>query len=515
MPSLEVEIEMVTPTNSDPAGTNAKFYVSDHSHVGSNGEYYHGFIQKAPNLKLQDSGSGQIEMSGASIVLSNEPNNADHPFGQANYTKILSDTGPYYIGIKYQTAYNLFEGQLYIQAIDSESIRCNVKSIRPTDSGPVFDTEQDGISNTDSDLVSGFIWGDVVDWEVERDNSDVGAWDAISGSAVQAALYFYNSVDSVTPTIKVNGNASTWASTGSVRYDANASDDGSADSSLGAYQSTNNYADGTQYSFSATGIKNRNLTNGTNRSTPGRTIAEFAETMAYISSPADTHIPRLTNDKFYILETETIDTNKSPSPPNLSFVWNKGILNSFEALRLVSFASNYQFFVLPSQTNGNRTLYLIDKANAPSSSSAFYNTVSENDILSLVIRGPEEIKSIKGNYDYYRWQGTELIETKGGGTLFLDATGREVSFDALITNPSQQTNLTNVLNAMKAFYQKPTLSVEINDLHDEWRPGDRVVFNRRDEFVNVDMIIRSIEWNFNDLTTTIEGDATLTPYVQE
>jgi hypothetical protein len=29
------------------------------------------------------------------------------------------------------------------------------------------------------------------------------------------------------------------------------------------------------------------------------------------------------------------------------------------------------------------------------------------------------------------------------------------------------------------------------------------------------MIIRSIEWNFNDLTTTIEGDATLTPYVQE
>ncbi len=25
MPSLEVEIEMVTPTNSDPAGTNANF----------------------------------------------------------------------------------------------------------------------------------------------------------------------------------------------------------------------------------------------------------------------------------------------------------------------------------------------------------------------------------------------------------------------------------------------------------------------------------------------------------
>jgi len=237
--------------------------------------------------------------------------------------------------------------------------------------------------------------------------------------------------------------------------------------------------------------------------------------MAYISSAADTHIPRLTNDKFYILETETIDTNKAPSPPNLSFVWDKGIITTLEALRLVSFASNYQFFILPSQTNGNRTLFLIDKANAPASSSAFYNTVSENDILSLVIRGPEEIKSIKGNFEYYRWQGTELVETKGRSTLFLNATGKEVSFDALITNPSQQTNLTNFLNAMKAFYEKPTLSVEINEVHDEWRPGDRVVFNRRDEFVNVDMIIRSIEWNFNDLTTTIEGDATLTPYVQE
>ena len=397
MPSLEVEIEMITPTDSDPAGTNAKFYVSDHSHIGANGEYYHGFIQKAPTLKLQDSGSGQIEMSGASIVLSNEPNNADHPFGQSNYTKILNDTGPYYIGIKYQTAYNLFEGQLYIQAIDSESIRCNVKSIRPTDSGPVFDTEQDGISGTDSDLVSGFIWGDVVDWKVERDNSDVGSWDAIGGVAVQTALYYYNIVNSA-PSIKVGGNASLWASTGN-RFDANASDDGSADAQLGASQNITDYNDSTQFSFSGTGVKNRFLSSGTNRATAGRTIAEFAETMAYISSAADTHVPRITNDKFYILETDTIDTNKAPSPPNLSFIWDKGIITTLEALRLVSFAANFQFFILPSQTNGNRTLFLIDRANAPASSSAFYNTVSENDILSLVIRGPEEIKSIKGNFE--------------------------------------------------------------------------------------------------------------------
>ena len=156
-----------------------------------------------------------------------------------------------------------------------------------------------------------------------------------------------------------------------------------------------------------------------------------------------------------------------------------------------------------------------DVANAPASSSAFYNTISENDILSLVIRGPEEIKTIIGQYEYYRWQGTELIEQGGRSGVNLGSTGKEVNFEALISNQSQISNLTNVLNAMKAFYEKPTLSVEINDLHDEWRPGDRVVFNRRDEFVNVDMIIRSIEWDFNDLTTTIEGDATLTPYVQE
>ena len=118
MPSLEVEIEMVTPTTDNPAGTNAKFYISDHGHIGANGEYYHGFIQRAPNLKLQDTGSGQIEMSGATIVISNEPNNPNHPFGQSNYAKILSDNGPYYIGIKYQSVYNLFEGQLFIQTLD-------------------------------------------------------------------------------------------------------------------------------------------------------------------------------------------------------------------------------------------------------------------------------------------------------------------------------------------------------------------------------------------------------------
>ena len=512
MPSLEIEIEMVTPTNDDPAGTNAKFYVSDHAHIGSNGEFYHGFVTKTPKLKMSDTGSGEIQMNGGSLTMTNEPNNSNHPFGGSNYSKILSDTGPYYVGVKAEGNYNLFEGQLFIQSIDSNNISCSLKSIRSTDSGPIFDTTKTGIGSVDGDAINGFIWGDVVDWEVLENSSEAGDFDTISGAAVQSVLYFYNIMTGATPTIKVNSNGSTWTGTGSVRFDARSDDDGGSDNALGAYQSTNNYSDDTQYSFSGTGVKNRFSSSGLNRTTAGRTVLEFAETMAYIMSASDTHIPRITNDKFYIIETSTVDSNKASSPPNLSFVWELGNITANDALRKACFASNFSFFIMPSQTDGNRTLFLINKANEPSTSSDYYHAISENDVLDIMIRGPEEIRSIKGNYPYYRWQNNKLIETKGSSTQFLSSTGKDISFDALISNDSQASTLTTAINAMKAIYEKPTISAKIDGFQESWRPGDRVVFNRRDEFVKVDMIIRSIEWNATEEVTTIEGEATLSPY---
>ena len=515
MPSLEIEIEMVTPTNDNPGGTNAKFYVSDHDHIGGNGEFYHGFVTKTPTLKMTDTGSGEIQMNGGSLTITNEPNNAKHPFGGSNYSKILSNTGPYYVGVKGNGKYNLFEGQLFIQSIDSNSISCSLKSIRPTDSGPTFNTNKIGIGVVDGDAINNFIWGDVVDWEVLENSSEASDFDNISGSAVQSVLYFYNIVTGSTPTVKVNSNASTWAATGSVRFDARSDDDGGSDNALGAYQSTNNYSDDTKYSFSGTGVKNRFSSSGLNRTTAGRTVSEFAETMAYIMSTSDTHIPRITNDKFYIVETSALDLNKATSPPNLSFVWDLGNITAIDGLRRACYGCNFQFFIMPSQTDGNRKLYLINKANQPSSSSDYYHAISENDVLNLIIRGPEEIRSIKGEYKYYRWQNNDLIETDGAVTQFLSATGSDISFHALITNDSQSSTLTTAINAIKAIYQKPTISAEINGFQETWRAGDRVVFNRRDEFIKVDMIIRSIEWNATEEVTTIEGDATLTPYVQE
>lgn len=508
MPSLEVEIEMVDPTNDNPAGTNAKYYISDHGHIGANGEYYHGFIQRAPNLKLQDTGSGQIEMSGATIVISNEPNNPNHPFGQSNYAKILSDNGPYYIGIKYQSVYNLFEGQLFIQTLDSESVRCSIRQIRAdggigwSAGGEIFDSGQK----------IPFYYGVIDKTKAYRDDIDASGFDNISGSAVQTVLYFDN-LTSTAPTILVNGNSSTWTSTGNVRYSHDARDDGGSDD-LQAYQSTHAYPSDTAFQFSGTGMQNP-ITRVA--ATGGTTFLNWAEFIVYSASRDGRGLPTITGDKFYVLESGSVDSNKTGTSPTVSFSLEQGAKESFEEFKKICLAVNYQFFILPSQTDGDRELTIIDKAHTPATSSAYYRTVNENDVLNLVIRGPQEINRIIGNFKYFNSFGSAgLNELSQVNVQVLDDTGKNLEFDAAITGIDQNSSiLTPIVTAMKTFYQKGSINAEINDVHDDWRPGDRVVFNRRDEFVNVDMIIRSIEWNFNDLTTTIEGDATLTPYVQE
>jgi hypothetical protein len=511
MPSLEVEIEMVTPTADNPAGTNAKYYISDHGHIGADGEYYHGFIQRAPNLKLQDTGSGQIEMSGATIVISNEPNNPNHPFGQSNYAKILSDNGPYYIGIKYQSVYNLFEGQLFIQTLDSESVRCSIRQIR---SGTGVGWSTGGEIQTSGQKIP-FYYGTIDKSKAYRDDSEANLFDNISGSAVQTVLYFDN-LTSTTPTILVNGNASTWTSTGNVRYSHDQRDDGgnAFSGDLQAYQSTHAYPSDTAFQFSGTGMQNP-ITQVA--ATGGTTFLDFAEFIVYSASRDGRGVPTITNDYFYMLESGSVDSNKTGTSPTVSFILEEGSVDSFTEFKKICLAVNYQYFILPSQTDGDRELTIIDKAHTPATSSAYYRTVSENDVLNLVIRGPQEINRIRGNFKYFNSFGSAgLNELEGIRVQVLDDTGKNLDFDAAITGIDQASSILDpIVTAMKTFYQKGSINAEINDLHDDWRPGDRVVFNRRDEFVNVDMIIRSIEWNFNDLTTTIEGDATLTPYVQE
>lgn len=502
---------MVTPTADNPAGTNAKYYISDHGHIGANGEYYHGFIQRAPNLKLQDTGSGQIEMSGATIVISNEPNNPNHPFGQSNYAKILSDNGPYYIGIKYQSVYNLFEGQLFIQTLDSESVRCSIRQIR---SGTGVGWSTGGEIQTSGQKIP-FYYGTIDKSKAYRDDSEANLFDNISGSAVQTVLYFDN-LTSTTPTILVNGNASTWTSTGNVRYSHDQRDDGGNINSgnIQAYQSTHAYASDTAFQFSGTGMQNP-ITQVA--ATGGTTFLNFAEFIVYSTSRDGRGVPTITNDYFYMLESSSVDSNKTGTSPTVSFILEEGSVDSFTEFKKICLSVNYQYFILPSQTDGDRELTIIDKAHTPATSSAYYRTVSENDVLNIVIRGPQEVNRIRGNFKYFNSFGSAgLNELEGIRVQVLDDTGKNLDFDAAITGIDQASSILDpIVTAMKTFYQKGSINAEINDLHDDWRPGDRVVFNRRDEFVNVDMIIRSIEWNFNDLTTTIEGDATLTPYVQE
>ena len=49
----------------------------------------------------------------------------------------------------------------------------------------------------------------------------------------------------------------------------------------------------------------------------------------------------------------------------------------------------------------------------------------------------------------------------------------------------------------------------IDGIEDTYTPGDRFTFNREEDQIKVDMLARSITWDWARRQTTLSGDATL------
>ena len=479
---LEVEITMDLPL----AGGSVYYYLSDESHVGANGRFYHGYIIGRPKIKMAPTSGGFVQMTSGGITLVNRPNDSDHPFGGSRYTTILSTPGPYYIGIRFDEAYNLFEGMVFLQSITSDEMKLSVKPIRTTSGlniGPASSDLNDEQVN--------FFFGAIHDQPVPL--IDASQFDSVTGTAVG-----FQNLTTSTGTVKIDGTTRSpdaWSAIndavgssmagGSARYNAD-------------------YTSSSKRSVSGTGAKWATTPAMT---ASGTTIGDFADQIAYIMTNT------ITSDSLYVLETATVDKNKIGTPPDSTIV----IKSESDILNLLSSVMpgvNYQFYIAPNQTDGNRTLFLIDKDNVPGTSSDYYHALSDFEIIEIVIRAPKEIRNISLKYTDYFWTGTDLNSQELGSVTSLGSSGSDISLNALADDSSQSSAVSSMLTSIKNVLIKPTVKAKIAGLQSTWRPGDRVVFDRRTEQVHVDMKVRGIEWDSVAMETSIEGEATITDLVQ-
>jgi len=74
-----------------------------------------------------------------------------------------------------------------------------------------------------------------------------------------------------------------------------------------------------------------------------------------------------------------------------------------------------------------------------------------------------------------------------------------------LVNYGSQANV----DAIRDIEKKPIASVVVDGIRDTYYPGNRFTFSRQEDKVKVDMLVRSIKWDWNNRRTTFSGDATL------
>ena len=72
-----------------------------------------------------------------------------------------------------------------------------------------------------------------------------------------------------------------------------------------------------------------------------------------------------------------------------------------------------------------------------------------------------------------------------------------------------------VLNSIKNILNKPVITANIGSIRNDLKIGSRVKFNRQEDGVTVDMMIRTISYDFSGLQTQIVGDGSITVIEQD
>ena len=177
----------------------------------------------------------------------------------------------------------------------------------------------------------------------------------------------------------------------------------------------------------------------------------------------------------------------------------------------VAEAFNHQFYIGPDTDNSNQTtLFLIDRANNPAS----FTTFDEDEIVDASFQIGFPVGGISATYKVVEIESNKVTEYSEYVRVENKPIGSEFEVPAYADTYADRSQVSTLLTAIKNNDVKASASVTMPDIQTSYNLGDRFKFGREIDFVNCDMIARSITYNFENRTTTLAGDADLSAYVR-
>jgi hypothetical protein len=153
---------------------------------------------------------------------------------------------------------------------------------------------------------------------------------------------------------------------------------------------------------------------------------------------------------------------------------------------------------------------LIDRANDPTAT-----VIEDIDVISTSYKLPFPIASVEARYNVTERKETQLFLESISVVATNVQVGRTLTKNVYADTLAQVSEVSTIITAVKNIEIKPTASITVADIQTDWKPGDRFTLNREADLITIDMIVRTINYNFVSQDTTISGDATLTDFTTD
>jgi len=161
--------------------------------------------------------------------------------------------------------------------------------------------------------------------------------------------------------------------------------------------------------------------------------------------------------------------------------------------------------------NAIETVYLIDRANEPSTQS-----ISVQKIVSVTYKNPYPTQSVKSwmmqrqeagssSSDNYNFFESEFMLSSFNSDTEV---GRKINIEQMADRYAAQESF---LDAILANKKKTQVSLKVDSINKTIKPGDNLTFTERDAPVTVSsLLVRGITYDLAREETTFSGDATIT-----
>ena len=463
---------MITVGGSD-------YYLSDEGHSGASfgattgSQYYYPFVARPPRLTWGPTDGGYITVQSGWMALVNKPYDSSHPFSGTNYRNLLSDAGTTTnlptIAIKDQTKYAIFDGTLVFNNLTSEVINFTIEGLD-------YDNylAEGTVTDSDSDT-------QVIPWPFGYVNT--GPAYVYKGSQVWA-----NGASSTHPGFSKYGLYVLEGNTlPAIRYSSGATLCSATE--FDGQSATPAYSDGVVH-VSGYGTER---SGDVNAALAGNKTSTLGDLLTYIAAD---------------IGLSYIDTSKTSTYTDTLSIWQTEKIQVLDLFSKVCQSTNHQFYIARKQSGtgeGEYVMVLIDRANNPTA-----NELLSEDIVSSSYRIAAPLASVTLRMNW--------IDLSGPETNTLDMISTNLSYGKQVvyknyygTNKEAYGSQARV-DAIRDIDKKPTASVVLDEIQGTAKPGDRFLFTREQDQITVEMLARSITWDWAKRQTTLSGDAVLSIY---